>query len=105
MPWNYRIVRYREHPEADGLPDESIQAYGLHEVFYNSKGEAYAMTASPCSFASDWTDPVTGATPVDDIVAALERAIKDARNRPVFDEPEVWAEPDPPPPDEDDEDL
>ncbi len=103
MPWNYRIVRYREHPEAGSLPDESIQAYGLHEVFYNSQGEAYAMTAQPCSFASDYFDD-TGATPITDIIASLERALRDAKNRPVFDEPEVWAEHDPAPP-EDDEDI
>lgn len=100
MPWNYRIVRYREHPEADMLPDENIQAYGLHEVFYNSKGEAYAMTASPCTFASDYSDD-TGVTPVTDIISALERALNDARTRPVFDEPEVWAEHDPEPPEDD----
>ena len=40
MSWNYRIVEYR-----DG------SGFGLHEVFYDDKGQPWSMTEQPASFA------------------------------------------------------
>lgn len=78
--WNYRLVRYRAHPES----------LGLHEVFYNRNGEPCGMTKEPCSFASDWTSDDGSETPRTDIVGALEKALKAARETPILDEPAVW---------------
>lgn len=74
MTWNYRIVRYK-----------SGDAYGLHEVYYNKSGEACGMTENCATFGCDAEEGPDG------ITASLELALKDARTRPVFDEPEVWA--------------
>jgi hypothetical protein len=77
--WNYRIVAHQ-----DGY-------YGLHEVFYNQLGEPCGMTQKEVSFGSDFADAASGVTPKDDIVASLERALVDARTRPVFVPPSKWA--------------
>jgi hypothetical protein len=76
MSWHYRIVKYRDD-----------KGYGLHEVYFNKLGQAYAMTADPCSFACDAEDGPK------DIVSSLERAMMDAVTREVFEEPEEggWA--------------
>lgn len=74
MTWNYRIVKYK-----DG------SGYGLHEVFYNSKGEAYSMTEDPISFTCDTEEGSGG------IIYSLDLASRDAVNHGVFDEPEEWA--------------
>jgi hypothetical protein len=42
MPWNYRLVRYR-----DG------SGYGLHEIFYDGDGQPTGMTEQPISFGCD----------------------------------------------------
>jgi hypothetical protein len=73
MSWNYRLVRYKDDPES----------IGLHEVFYNDAGEAWAMTERPVGFAGP---------NVEEVVASLELALRDAKNKPVFQEPEKWAE-------------
>jgi hypothetical protein len=70
ISWNYRIVKRR-----DG-------SFGLHEVFYDSAGEPWSMTANPARFecmADD--DPA-------ELAGALELALRDAREHPVFEEPE-----------------
>jgi hypothetical protein len=73
MTWNYRIVKY--------LDD---QGFGLHEVYYDADGLPWAMTAKPCSFSCD-TDE--GPSVIIDMMA---KAMADAQNRPVFDEPDKW---------------
>lgn len=76
MSWHYRIVKYRDD-----------KGYGLHEVYFNKSGEAWAMTSDPCSFGADFEDGP------EDILKSLERATMDAINRGVFVEPEEggWA--------------
>lgn len=72
--WNYRIVKYK-----DG------SGYGLHEVFYNAAGEACAMTEDAISFHADDEEGPEG------VLKSLQMALKDATERPVFEEPERWA--------------
>lgn len=71
--WNYRIVRYR-----DGL------GYGLHEVYYDSEGKPWGMTARPAAFACDVEEGTAGVT------QSLLQANVDARLHPVLDEPLIW---------------
>lgn len=79
MSWHYRIVRYREG------------GYGLHEVYFNPDGTAWARTQGPATFgAYPEGDEPEEAGP-SEIVRTLELALKDARERPVFDDPVVWA--------------
>jgi hypothetical protein len=73
MSWNYRIVKYK-----DG------SGYGLHEVYYDDAGLAWSMTERAIDFTADSDDGPGG------IADAMELAIKDARERPVFDEPTKW---------------
>jgi DNA helicase HerA-like ATPase len=71
MPdWNYRIVA---RDEGD---------YELHRVYYNRLGEACAMTDHEVTFEGGTRD---------ESVQLLERAIVDARTRPVFVIPSKWA--------------
>lgn len=75
--WNYRLVK-----RLDG-------GYGLHEVYYNAKGEPWAMTDNPIFYADAEGGP-------QEIIDALEMALSDAKNRGLFEEPETgkWAQPD-----------
>lgn len=70
--WNYRIVKSRVG-----------RTHALHEVYYDDKGLPWAMNENPAMFVSfgDEEGP-------EDIAAALELALKDARTRPVLEEPE-----------------
>lgn len=80
--WNYRIVRYHRG------------GYGLHAVYYSDDGVENAMTRDPVTF--------TGYPEIEDgepesegprqIIDSLERAYRDARERPVFQQPAAWAE-------------
>lgn len=72
--WNYRIVRY--HRRADG--------YGLHEVHYNDAGKPVAMTARGACFHADMEEGPTA------IVRMLGKALKDAQERGVLEEPAEW---------------
>jgi hypothetical protein len=74
MTWNYRIVRRH-----DG-------SFGLHEVYYDDTGKPHSMTADPVGFAADADEGEQG------IIASLEMALRDARNRPVLDEQEIPTE-------------
>lgn len=75
MTWGYRIVRYFDRRKG----------FGVHEVFYDDQGKPTAMTAEACGFYCDEDeDPQV-------IVDSLRRAIHDAESKPVFDEPEAWA--------------
>ena len=67
--WNYRIVRYR-----DG------SGHGLHEVYYDEDGTPRLMTERPAAFVVYDDEDAAG------IVAALERALNDAKERPIIDE-------------------
>lgn len=75
MSWNYRIVKY-----ADG------SGFGLHEVYYTGKKET-GMTTLPCNFTCD------SHADVKDIISSLKLALKDAAERPIFEEPEGWSLP------------
>jgi len=75
--WNYRIVKYRND---DG--------FGLHEVHYNADGRAWAMTEDPVGFVCDADEGMAA------IVGMMVLALKDAKNRPVFEEPNEWPEAD-----------
>lgn len=77
--WNYRLVR--KTGSRDGAP---VEWFDLHEVHYDDKGEATAMSQDPVTFGGD--DP-------QDVIGSLERALNDARNRPVFDPPAGWPQP------------
>jgi hypothetical protein len=68
MSWNYRIVRYRNG------------ALALHEVHYDEKGEPKYRTNEPTDFVCDADEGPAG------IVASLEMALNDARDRPVLDD-------------------
>jgi hypothetical protein len=74
MSWNYRIVK-----RCDG-------SYGLHEVFYDDASAPRAMTERPIHFETNAEEGPAG------IVASLEMALKDARERPVFEMPVEWTE-------------
>lgn len=74
MPWNYRIVKYH-----------GTESYGLHEVYYDDKGRENAFGSDPASFVA--CHEVEGDNPRADIIEMLERALKDARTRPIFNEP------------------
>jgi hypothetical protein len=69
--WNYRIVKYR-----DG------SGYGLHEVYYDRRNGNVGRTEHPISFSCDAEEGPAA------LVEALERALKDAQEQPIFEEPE-----------------
>jgi hypothetical protein len=69
--WNYRVIRH-----ADG-------SLALHEVYYDATGRAVAMTENPVSFGV--TEEETQA----DLIRTLDRALKDARERPVLEAAEI----------------
>jgi hypothetical protein len=71
--WNHRIVKYK-----DG------QGFGLHEVYYDDVGNEVGMTKWPVRFAVHTDEGAEG------VITALELAMRDARTRPVFEEPEQW---------------
>lgn len=72
MSWNFRIIHYRK-PEA---------GYGLHEVYYNEGGTVVNMGAAPAIFVADQTDGPSH------IIDFLKRALDDAQQRPVLEEPD-----------------
>ncbi len=82
MSWNYRLVKYKA-VEIAGVLEEP--GYGIHEVYYNQAGEAWAMTEQPVAFAGDTRD---------EVLSGMARATLDALENPVFEEPETWPEQD-----------
>ena len=74
MSWNYRIVKYK-----DG------GGYGLHEVYYDKDGLAWAMTEKPVGFVCDVDED-----PKESIGEQLLMAKTNARMRPIFEEPDEW---------------
>lgn len=68
MYWNYRIVRY-----ADGN-------LGLHEVYYDEHDKPVSRTEDAPGFTCGEEEGEAA------IVASLEMALRDARNRPVLDD-------------------
>lgn len=71
--WSYRIVKYH-----DG------SGYGLHEVYYDDAGKPQAMTKDPIDFDIGPDSDDGGA---DTIRKMLATAAKDAKDKPVLDEP------------------
>ena len=70
MSWNYRIVKYAHGP-----------GFGLHEVHYDENGEAIRMTENPAGFVGDTEKELRD---------SFVLAVRDARGRPVFEEPQDW---------------
>ena len=73
MTWNYRIVRYR-NPE---------HGYGLHEVYYDQFSTIVNIGAAPASFVAHPEEGAAG------IIKSLERALKEAQERPVLNESDL----------------
>lgn len=48
MTWNHRVVK-KTYPSGE-------ESYGIHEVFYNEKGEIYAYTENPIDLACETLD-------------------------------------------------
>lgn len=48
MTWNHRVVK-KIYPSGE-------ESFGIHEVFYNEKGEIYAYTEDPIDLACESTD-------------------------------------------------
>lgn len=69
--WNYRIVRT--------LKDRN--SYSIHIVHYDEKGEPWAMTERPIYFSGESPEGT---------IKSLDMALNDAKNYPVFEEPEMW---------------
>lgn len=67
MSWSYRILRH---------PDGSV---ALHEVYFHEDGQPHSYAEPPASFVLDGDEGPQG------IIASLERALRDARERPVLD--------------------
>ncbi|WP_428535077.1 hypothetical protein [Rhodopila sp.] len=66
MTWHYRVLR---HP--GGL-------LALHEVYCDEAGRPNGYTGQPMSFCADADDGPDG------IITYLERALSDAKNRPIL---------------------
>jgi hypothetical protein len=79
MTWNYRIVKRK---------NETMPWFALHEVFYNKKGEAWAMTNDPIEFICGDDEGPNG------IISSMSMALADAIQHPVFEEPDKWADQD-----------
>lgn len=75
MHWNYRVLRHEDGTLA------------LHEVFYDEDGKPSMYTNDPISFAVDADEGLSALT------EALERALHDARERPVLDVSEIGTKP------------
>lgn len=69
--WNYRIIDFGTHK-------------ALHEVHYDAAGKPNGYTENPATFVCDPDQ--------DDIGAALERALRGARERPVLPVGDFFAE-------------
>jgi len=86
--WNYRIVRHRdplpkymslkknEQFRKDYHPEEFIEWYGIHEVFYNDKGKPKMMTEEPIITSDTFTK-----SEYNRVLKWMRQAI----NRPVLD--------------------
>ncbi len=68
--WNYRLIRFPTH-------------IALHEVHYED-GEPVSRTIEPATFVSETAE---------DLIAGLERALSDAKTRPVLDADEIGRAP------------
>lgn len=66
MSWNYRVLRH-----LDG-------SLALHEVYYR-KGKPVSFTLNPVCFGIDGDEGLQG------LIASLEMALRDARERPILD--------------------
>jgi hypothetical protein len=72
MMWSYRILRRPEPREEHG------HYLALHEVFYDDDGRVHSWTENPISFVCGEDEGPEG------IIGSLERALRDARRRPVL---------------------
>ena len=88
--WNYRIVKEKIEPVKGS--GKTRDHYYLAEVYYNKNGEAWGRTKDPTTFGDDLADSEEEAR--EGIVQALERALESAKNKPIFEDPEVWAKDD-----------
>lgn len=73
MSWNYRIVRLSARKDAS--------QFELREVYYDECGKPRAVSAS--------APHLYGESP-EEVLEVLERALKSAKELPVFDTPVEW---------------
>lgn len=71
MSWNYRVIRHEDGTLA------------LHEVYYDEAGTPVMYTVEPANFAVDADEGLS------DLIAALETALRDAKERPVLNAQEI----------------
>jgi len=89
MTWNYRLVKT---PRAK--KEDDIFLYNIHEVYYNNKGEATAMTVEPVSPNNiDETDDKEAR---ESIIRDLKMMLHDVEKHPIFIPPKdgEWAKDD-----------
>ena len=67
MTWNHRIVRHKNGDQ---------EWFVIHEVYYDEKGRAYAVTKDAVAAGGD--------TP-GEVIEQLEQMLHDARKNPVID--------------------
>ena len=67
MSWHYRVMR---HPEGH---------LAVHEVYCDEAGQPNGWSQEPTTFIGD------GADALQEVITALERALKDARQRPILE--------------------
>lgn len=70
MTWHYQIVRYADN-----------KGFGLHEVFRDENGVLTGCTENPVTFAC-----MNDEGP-EEIIKALQMALKDAQQTTVIDDP------------------
>lgn len=95
MTWNHRVCKSTASGQyAHGETWESI-TYGIHEVYYNSNGDIYAITEEPTRILTDkYDEECTEA----DCIGALEDSLvrmQKCLSKPIIDLSTIkFAEPD-----------
>ena len=70
--WNYRICRH---------PDGHLS---INEVHYDDDGRPCGMTAEPINFVVDKEEGP------EELTKAIEMALEDIKNNPIFEIPKNW---------------
>jgi len=84
--WNYRIVK--KHHDFNGV---RYNTYSIYEVFYNEEGKEDGMSVNPATFGTDDQGMEEFRfDPVEELIESLEMALRDAKEKPVFEPPEDW---------------
>lgn len=74
MSWNYRVIVFTTHPDNGEALDTHY--YGIHEVYYDAKGNpnAYAIDPAPVFWDAD-DDPNTPHSILDRMRDALSKPV------------------------------